>query len=96
MYIFVSDDEESMRNSAMQVAKVLINSYSLSHTDLLLEPLCEGVFESNWRKRNAALILIGEMLNIIKSYMFHSKNSDKTYAYYKGLMAVYILKDDEL
>ena len=36
------------------------------------------------------------MLNIIKSYMFHTKNSDKTYAYYKGLMAVYILKDDEL
>ena len=34
------------------------------------------------------------MLNVIKSYMFHSRNSDKTYAYYKGLMAVYILKDD--
>ena len=59
MYVFVSDEDESLRNSAMQVAKVLINSYSLSHTDLLLEPLCEGVFESNWRKRNSALTLIG-------------------------------------
>jgi hypothetical protein len=94
MYGFVSDEDENLRNSAMQVAKVLINSYSLSHTDLLLEPLCEGVFETNWRRRNAALILIGEMLNILKSYNFHTRNSDKNYAYYKGLMAVYILKDD--
>jgi len=36
------------------------------------------------------------MLNIIKSYMYNTKSSDKTYAYYRGLMAVYIMKDDEL
>lgn len=78
----------------MQVEKVLINNYCLSHTDLLLDPLCEGVFDSNWRKRNAALILIGEMLNIIKSYEYNNKNKDKNYAYYQGIMAVYVLKDD--
>jgi hypothetical protein len=43
----------------MLVEKVLISQYCLSHTDLLLDPLCEGVFETNWRKRNGALILIG-------------------------------------
>jgi hypothetical protein len=80
----------------MLVEKVLINNYCLSHTDLLLEPLCDGAFDNNWKKRNAAIILIGEILNIIKSYMYNTRASDKTYAYYKGLMCVYIIKDDEL
>ncbi len=80
----------------MLVEKVLINHYCLSHTDLLLDPLCEGVFSTNWRKRNGALILIGELLNILKSHMYNTRTQDKAYAYYKGLMAVYILKDDDL
>lgn len=96
MYAFVADEDENIRNSAMLVEKVLINQYCLSHTDLLLEPLCEGVFETNWRKRNGALILIGELLNILKSHMYNTRTQDKAYAYYKGLMAVYILKDDDL
>ena len=79
MYVFVSDEDESVRNSAMQVEKVLVNNYSLTHTDLLLDPLCEGVFDTNWRKRNAALILIGEMLNIIKNYEYNQKTTDKRY-----------------
>ncbi len=73
-YCYVSDEDEALRNSSMQVSKVLINNYGISHTDLLLEPLCEGIFESNWRKRNAALILLGELLNILKVYMFNSKD----------------------
>ena len=80
----------------MMVEKVLITNYCLTHTDLLLNPLCDGVFQNNWKKRNAALILIGQMLNIIKSYMYNTRTSDKTYAYYRGLMAVYVMKDDEL
>jgi hypothetical protein len=96
MYAFVSDEIENIRNSAMQVEKVLINNYCLSHTDLLLGPLCDGVFENNWKKRNSALILIGELLNIIKNHMYNTRTNDKAYAYYRGLMAVYIIKDDEL
>ena len=80
----------------MQVSKVLISNYCLSHTDLLLEPLCEGVFETNWRKRNGALILLGELINIIKNHMYNTRSQEKSYAFYKGIMAVYILKDDEL
>ena len=57
----------------MMVEKVLISNYCLSHTDLLLEPLCEGVFETNWRKRNGALILIGEVLNILKSHIYNTR-----------------------
>lgn len=94
MYCFVSDEEESIRNSAMMVERVLINNYCLSHTDLLLDPLCNGVFENNWKKRNSALVLIGEMLNIIKSHMYNTRSNEKTYAYYRGLMAVYVIKDD--
>lgn len=80
----------------MQVSKVLINNYGISHTELLIEPLCEAIFESNWRKRNAALILLGELLNILKNYMFNTKTNDKAPYYYQALMAVYIMKDDEL
>lgn len=76
-YCYVSDEDETLRNSSMQVSKVLINNYGISHTDLLLEPLCNGIFESNWRKRNAALILLGELLNILKVYMFNSKDYGK-------------------
>ena len=28
--------------------------------------------------------------------MYNTRTQDKAYAYYKGLMAVYILKDDDL
>ena len=42
------------------------------------------------------MILIGEMLNLIKSYMYNTRSSEKNYAYYEGLMAVYVLKDDDL
>lgn len=96
MYAFVSDEEENIRNSSMMVEKVLINTYCLTHTDLLLDPLCDGVFENNWKKRNSAIILIGEMLNIIKSHMYNTRTTDKNYAYYRGLMAVYVIKDDDL
>jgi hypothetical protein len=96
MYCFVSDEDETIRNSAMLVEKVLINNYCLSHTDLLLEPLCNGAFDNNWKKRNAAIILIGEILNILKSHMYNTRSQDKAYAYYRGLMAVYVIKDDEL
>lgn len=61
----------------MQVSKVLINNYGISHTDLLLGPLSDGIFESNWRKRNAALILLGELLNVLKVYIFNNKDYSK-------------------
>jgi hypothetical protein len=80
----------------MQVSKVLINNYGISHTELLLEPLCAGIFEANWRKRNAALMLLGELLNVLKLHIFHTKSTDKSEYYYQALMAVYIMKDDEL
>lgn len=34
------------------------------------------------------------MLNIIKSHMYNTRSNEKTYAYYRGLMAVYVIKDD--
>ncbi len=74
----------------MQVSKVLISNYGITHTHLLLEPLCDGIFESNWRKRNAALILLGELLNVLKVYIFNSKDFEKSEYYYQALMAVYI------
>lgn len=42
------------------------------------------------------MILLGELLNILKVYMFHSKNYEKNEYYYQALMAVYIEKDDDL
>ena len=39
-YCYVSDEEEALRNSSMQVSKVLITNYGISHTELLIEPMC--------------------------------------------------------
>jgi hypothetical protein len=36
MTIFVSDEEESIRNASLQVQKILINNFGLSHTEMLL------------------------------------------------------------
>ena len=42
------------------------------------------------------MILLGELLNILKSHMFNAKSNEKAPYYYQALMAVYIMKDDEL
>lgn len=41
-------------------------------------------------------MLLGELLNILKSYMYHNKTNDKAPALYQAMMAVYIMKDDDL
>lgn len=82
MTIFVSDEEESIRNSSLQVQKILINNYGLSHTEMLLEPLELSLFEEKWRKRNGALLLIGEMLNVLKNYLYDNIDAEKESNYY--------------
>jgi hypothetical protein len=96
MTVFVSDEDESIRNSSLQVQKILINNFGISHTQMLLEPLFNGLFEENWRKRNGSLILIGEMLNVLKSYLYDNSDEEKEACYYQALMGVYILKDDDV
>ena len=96
MTIFVSDEEESIRNSSLHVQKILISNFGLSHTDMLLEPLEQNLFEDRWRKRNGALLLIGEMLNVLKNHIYENTDLEKETNYYEALMGIYILKDDEV
>ena len=96
MAVFVSDEDESIRNASLQVQKILIGNFGLSHTEMLLEPLFDGLFEESWRKRNGSLILIGEMLNVLKSFLYDNSDTEKEDCYYQALMGVYIIKDDEV
>lgn len=96
MAVFVSDEDESIRNASLQVQKILIGNFGLSHTEMLLEPLFDGLFEESWRKRNGSLILIGEMLNVLKNYLYDNSSAEKETCYYQALMGVYIIKDDEV
>lgn len=49
---------------------------------MLLEPLELSLFEEKWRKRNGALLLIGEMLNVLKSYLYDNIDAEKESNYY--------------
>ena len=33
-----------------------------------MTPINEGLFNSNWRKRNSAILLSGEMITVLKQY----------------------------
>lgn len=50
----------------MRIVKILIKKFGITHTDTLLEPVRDGLLSSDWRKRNGALSLLGEMLDVIK------------------------------
>lgn len=42
-----------------------------------MEPINEGMFNSNWRKRNSAIILSGEMLDVLSKVLKSEENDDK-------------------
>ena len=74
----------------------MIENFGISHTEMLLDPLIEGLFQDNQRKRRGALILIGQMISVLKSHLYENPaDKEKEAAYYEALMGIYISKDDE-
>ena len=64
-----------------------------------MTPINEGLFNSNWRKRNSAILLSGEMITVLKQYgMIDEDNmqDSKVQHYYNAFMGIYILRFEEI
>jgi len=61
----VSDDTGAVRDTAYRAAQVLTKQFGASHTAMLLSPLEEGVFDTDWRIRHASVQLMGQLIEQI-------------------------------
>lgn len=61
----LSDDSASVRDTGFKAGQVLTKHFGASHTALLLGPLEEGVFDSDWRVRHASVSLMGQLIEQI-------------------------------
>lgn len=43
-----------------------------------MKPINDGMFSTNWRKRNSALILSGEMLEVLSKFTKISEGEEYT------------------
>lgn len=66
VYEYVSDEDENLRNISQQVMQVLINRYGISQKHIFMSTLKTGAFDLNWRKRNSAVLLLGNMLEVFR------------------------------
>lgn len=57
---YVTYDFDKVRDVALRVLKIMIQHYGISDTELLMQPIMDGMFSTNWRKRNSAIVLSGE------------------------------------
>jgi hypothetical protein len=58
----LSDEAEFVRNVSLKAGQIIVTQHAVSHTDLLL-PVIEGaMFDSDWRIRQSAVQLLGDLL----------------------------------
>ncbi|EGR27417.1 hypothetical protein IMG5_195990 [Ichthyophthirius multifiliis] len=107
---YVSDEEEKIREISLRVLRILIQNFGETQTELLCMPISEGLFSSNWRRRNSSAILCAEMLEILQKIvrqesneMFEEniKRDESTLTYkqkvlHENFMSIYILRADEM
>lgn len=61
----VADDTTSVRETAFKAGQVLTKQFGATDTELLLNPLEEGVFDEDWRIRHASVQLMGHLIKQI-------------------------------
>lgn len=61
----LSDDTEFVRESALLAGQAIVNTFSLSATEILVPTLEEGMRDSNWRIKQSSIQLLGEFLSKI-------------------------------
>eukprot|EP01083_Nonionella_stella_P268898 909304_1 len=59
----LSDDKEPVRSVALQAGKVIVYMFGRSHTLLLLDRLESALSDANWRIRESAVHLTGDLLH---------------------------------
>lgn len=60
----MSHDEEIVSSMALRVLKILIKNFGVLSNELLYPALTEAMLNEDTKKRNAGIILTGEMLKI--------------------------------
>lgn len=78
----------------LRIVKILIKHFGFSHTETLLEPIRDGLLNNNWRKRNGAINLLGEMIEVLRSKSSESEISLVFKDYDIIITCVYILRYD--
>ncbi|KAJ3223816.1 translational activator of GCN4 [Clydaea vesicula] len=58
----LADEYETVRDSALKAAQMVVKNYSTSSIDLLLPELENGLNNENWRIRASSLQLMGDLL----------------------------------
>ena len=58
----LADENEVVRDSAMQAGRIMVDSYATSSMALLLPAIEDGIAESNWRIRSSAVELLGNLM----------------------------------
>ena len=58
----LSDETDSVREVAMHAGQVIVSVHGLKHTGLILPSLEEGLFDIDWRIRQSAVTLLGDLL----------------------------------
>ncbi|CAE8597071.1 unnamed protein product [Polarella glacialis] len=73
----MADDSSSVRDTAFKAAQVLTKQFGSSHTQLLLSPLEEGVFDVDWRIRHGSVQLMGQLIEqILRAHRIPTQSAD--------------------
>ena len=58
----LSDEVEFVRNVALKAGQIIVTQHAMSHTSLLLPVIEKSMFDADWRIRQSAVQLLGDLL----------------------------------
>ncbi len=61
----LADDQDTVREVAMNAGKGIVNTMGIMHTQALLPSLSGGMYSPKWRIRQSSVILLGELLCLV-------------------------------
>lgn len=99
----IADDVGAVRDTAFKAAQVLVRHFGASHTSLLLPPLEEGVFDTDWQIRHSSVQLMGQLIEqILRAHRIPTQSAELMYVEVLPkewrchmLASLYIVRSDE-
>eukprot|EP01080_Neovahlkampfia_damariscottae_P010097 gene10097-2517_t len=72
----ISDEEDLVREVAIQACKIIVNLYSISSVNLILPSLLEGIQDDHWRTRQCSIVILGDFIDRIADSIDDKKHKD--------------------